>query len=95
MELKEGIYSIPPGHTLKILGDRQIQISPYKNGVSQSLQRCRDCEHLKIGRKCMDKQWWDSTYCEMKPKGKKKQLFYSAKPSDKACTNNFKPKNNG
>ena len=53
------------------------------------INRCRDCEHRKVGKCSMRNQWWESLYCELKPKtiGGVSGFFYSTKDSTPACKN--------
>lgn len=93
-ELRDGIYKIPEGHKVLWLKDKKIQVVPYTNLSKPFYNRCKDCKHLKIGKKSMRNQFWDSTYCELLPKsiGGKQDYFYARNPSHIACNNNFEPK---
>lgn len=92
MELKEGIYKLPP-HLKAVVRDgdtiivsTRARLSPYKH--------CRDCEHCKVGKyKFSPNQWWESTYCEMKPKKMacEGEWWYAA-PEGRIACELFKPK---
>ena len=83
-ELQEWEYTIPEGMTAKIK-DGKIIIK--RKPESASVLRCRDCKHMKTGKKCMRNQFWISCYCEEKPKTIKGETkyFYAVNLSDKAC----------
>lgn len=96
MTLTEGIYEIPASCTA-LYKDRKIIVKKKKNLDKENVIRCRHCEHCKYGKMSMRNQFWDSDYCEMKPKtiyGENK-YFYSTLPSRRAedCKN-FKLKEN-
>ena len=63
-------------------------VKPKKRSIDTPiLLKCRDCKHLKMGRMSLKNQWWDSLYCEMKPKtiAGETKYFYAEKPSTIAC----------
>ena len=88
--LTEGTYTIPDNCTAKY---EKRKIYVYKMKVDASVKRCRDCSHCKLGRLTMRRQWWDSSYCEMKPKiiSGKGGYYYSVQGSKVAC-DKFKDK---
>lgn len=58
-----------------------------KNEYRQSQLHCSDCTHCKSGKLSMRNQWWESFYCDKKPKtirGEEK-YFYAVNPKKKAC----------
>ena len=59
---------------------------PKKNSKPKVFH-CSDCIHLKMGRRTLQNQWYDSPYCEMKPKiiAGKSGYFYATLPGKKAC----------
>ena len=88
--LTEGTYTIPDDCTAKY---EKRKIYVYKMKADTSVKRCRDCCHCKLGRLSMRRQFWDSTYCEEKPKtiAGKDGYYYSIQGSRIAC-NKFKDK---
>ena len=66
---------------------------PKNQHAQPKINRCRDCEHRKVGRCSLRDQWWESSYCELKPKtiGGVSGFFYSVQDSKVACEN-FKEK---
>lgn len=62
---------------------------PKNQSEQPKIKRCRDCEHRKVGKCSMRNQWWESLYCELKPKtiGGVSGFFYSTKDSTPACEN--------
>ena len=65
---------------------RKVQIVK-RMSVGYSGPRCKDCRHCKEGRKTLFQQWYDSHYCDRKPKtiGGYAGYFYSARTEDRAC----------
>ena len=84
MLLKEGIYEIPDNCTA-VYSERKVIVKSKKR--KSDILTCRYCKHQKLGRKCMQQQWWDSFYCEVSPKviGGMEGYFYSANSCKKAC----------
>lgn len=69
MELQEGIYDIAEGYrAFTIEKGTKVQIvKRQREPVTEP--RCRDCKHCLRGKyKFSPRQWWESTYCEKKPK---------------------------
>lgn len=84
-ELQEGIYTIPDGLIVKVLpGARSIRVSKKREKYHHY---CRECIHQRPGRKSIQGQWWDSHYCEVKPKviNGKGGYFYAAGDGQMAC----------
>ena len=83
--LQPGSYSIPENCTFKYL-NRKIVVVPKKT-KDTSVLRCGTCKHIQTGRKCCKEQYWDTQYCDLKPKtiGGKTEYFYHVSPSTKAC----------
>ena len=83
MELQEGTYDIPANCTV-VYVKRQVIVKPMKEHTAL---HCRDCKHMKLGRKSMSHQWWDSFYCELSPKviNGVAGYYYSANPGKIAC----------
>lgn len=88
--LTEGTYTIPNDCTARY---EKRKIYVYKMKADPSVKRCRDCIHCKLGRLSMRRQFWDSTYCEMKPKiiAGKGGYYYNT-PSSKVACDKFKDK---
>ena len=86
MELKEGRYELPPDLKAKIVEGRVVVVSK-RTGHDYGAKRCKHCKHCKFGKKAMATQWWDSHYCDQKPKsiGGYDGYFYATQPSRKAC----------
>lgn len=84
-ELQPGTYAIPEDCTFKY-ANRQIIVVPKKT-KDTSVLRCATCKYMLTGKACMQNQFWDSTYCELRPKtiGGKTGYFYHVSPSTKAC----------
>ena len=84
-ELQPGTYAIPENCTFKY-ANRQIIVVP-KKAKDTSILRCATCVHMLTGKKCTQNQFWDTEYCELKPKtiGGKTEYFYHVSPSAKAC----------
>lgn len=84
-ELKPGTYAIPENCTFKY-SNRQIIVVP-KKIKDTNILRCGTCKYIKTGNKCLKDQYWETQYCELKPKtiGGKTEYFYHVSPSAKAC----------
>ena len=91
MKLEEGIYEIPDDCTA--LYSKRKVIVKKKTRQNNAVLRCEHCIHQKWGRLTMKNQWWESPYCEKKPKTirGKEGYFYNACSSNKACEM-FEPK---
>lgn len=85
-EITEGVYSIPDDCTV-IYQKRKVIVKKMKTAAKPKYFYCSDCIHQKIGRKVLWRQWYDSEYCEMKPKtiNGKSDYFYSASNNRMAC----------
>ena len=85
-EITEGVYSIPNDCTI-LYQERKVIVRKMKSNAKPKYFRCHDCIHQKTGRKMLRKQWFDSEYCDMKPKTIDGQsgYFYSAPNSRIAC----------
>ena len=83
--LQPGTYAIPENCTFKY-ANRKIIIVP-KKIKDAGILRCGTCKHIKTGNKCCKSQYWDTQYCELRPKtiGGKTEYFYHVSPSTKAC----------
>ena len=92
MKLEAGIYEIPDDCTA-VYSKRKVIVKKKLDADKPRVFHCADCVHQKWGRLSMKNQWWDSPYCEVKPKtiGGKEDYFYNACSSNKACEM-FKPK---
>lgn len=86
MKLEEGIYEIPDDCTA-VYSKRKVIVKKMLDADKLNVMRCGDCIHQKWGRLTMRNQWWDSPYCEKKPKiiEGKGGYFYNANSSKKAC----------
>jgi len=85
MELKEGTYTISQDLKAVVVNGNTIIIS--KRKISHD-NHCRDCVHCLTGKyKFSPKQWWESNYCDARPKiiGGQNGFFYAAPLSKKAC----------
>ena len=84
-KLQPGTYAIPEDCTFKY-ANRQIIVVP-KKVKDTSVLRCGTCKYIKTGNKCCKGQYWETQYCELKPKtiGGKAEYFYHVSPSAKAC----------
>lgn len=84
-KLQPGTYVIPEDCTFKY-ANRQIIVVP-KKVKDTSVLRCGTCKYIKTGNKCCKGQYWETQYCELKPKtiGGKAEYFYHVSPSTKAC----------
>ena len=89
--LQEGTYSIPDDCTA-VYVDRKVVVK--KKIVRPIKPHCSDCIHQKLGKKTMRNQWWDSYYCDAKPKiiNGQEGYFYNAQSSKVACVK-YEPKN--
>ena len=76
-------------HTTARMVAEALWPKPQKQLAQPKVKRCRDCGHRKIGKCCMRNQWWESSYCELKPKtiGGMSGFFYSVQDSKVACEN--------
>ena len=83
--LQPGSYAIPENCTFKYL-NRKIVVIPKKT-KDTSVLRCGTCKHIHTGNKCCKDQFWETQYCDLKPKtiGGKTEYFYHVSPSTKAC----------
>ena len=83
--LQPGTYAIPENCTFKYV-NRQIVVVPKKT-KDTSILRCATCKHIQTGRKCTTNQFWETQYCDLKPKtiSGKAEYFYHVSPSTKAC----------
>lgn len=90
MKLEEGVYSIPADCTVYYCG-RKVYVKKMKKRSDK--KHCSDCLHQKWGRKTLSNQFYDSPYCEVKPKiiNGEEGYFYNAQSSKVAC-NDFKPR---
>ena len=84
MKLEEGVYSIPADCTVYYCG-RKVYVKRMKK--RSECKHCRDCVHQKFGKKTIQNQWYDSAYCEIRPKtiNGKTGYFYNAISSKLAC----------
>lgn len=97
MTLTEGTYNIADDCRAKYKDRTLIVYKMTKKQIEQSkIKRCRDCVHQKTGKLCMRNQWWESTYCELKPKtiSGVSNFFYNAPDNRPACES-FKEKAEG
>ena len=94
MKLEEGIYEIPDDCTA-VYQNRKVIIKKMKAVDRPKVPHCGDCIHQKLGRKSLRNQYYDSPYCENKPKTIDGKLgyFYNASSYKKACEQ-FSPRNN-
>ena len=85
-EITEGIYSIPDDCTV-LYQERKVIVKKKRTENKPKYFHCCDCVHQKIGKKSLRKQWYDSEYCEMKPKVVNGQqgYFYCAPNNRIAC----------
>ena len=83
--LQPGTYAIPESCTFRY-ANRKIMVVPKKT-KDTSILRCGTCKYIKTGNKCCKDQYWETQYCELKPKtiGGKTEYFYHVSPSTKAC----------
>ena len=83
--LQPGTYAIPESCTFRY-ANRKIMVVPKKT-KDTSILRCGTCKYIKTGNKCCKDQFWETQYCELKPKtiGGKTEYFYHVSPSTKAC----------
>ena len=68
-ELTAGLYEIAKGYRAKIIdkGTKVQVLARVKNWDDSP--RCRDCKFCKRGKYAFSpNQWWESEYCEKKPK---------------------------
>lgn len=89
MFLIEGEYKLPADLKAKVVhGDTVLVTKRSKKDVVGYLHRCGNCIHQKCGRMSMRNQWWDSKFCEKKPKSIKGELkyFYAAGDYKAACS---------
>ena len=94
MKLEEGIYEIPDDCTA-VYQHRKVIVKRMKAIDKPKVNHCGDCLHQKWGKITMKNQFWDSPYCENKPKTiyGKEGYFYNASSFKKACEM-FKPRDN-
>ncbi len=90
MKLEEGIYEIQEDCTVYV---RQRKVIIQKMKVRGACNHCKDCIHQIMGRKTMMNQFYNSPYCELKPKviHGREGYFYNAQGTKKACEK-FEPK---
>lgn len=88
MTLEEGVYQIPDC-LRAVISKNTVKVFKRKVKEPQEVRNCGKCIHQKLGRKTMLNQWYDSPYCEMKPKtiNGKLDYFYSAHNTHPACGN--------
>lgn len=94
MELQEGIYNIAEGYrAFTIERGTKVQIVKRKKRIPVVESRCRNCKHCLRGKyKFSPGQWWESTYCEKKPKTVAgASYFYHVEELGKIC-DLFEPK---
>ena len=86
MKLEEGIYEIPDDCTA-VYSKRKVIVKKMLDADKPKFFHCADCIHQKWGRLTMRNQWYDSPYCEKRPKfiEGKGGYFYNAYSSKKAC----------
>lgn len=96
MTLKEGIYDIAEGYkAITIEKGTKVKILKRAKPAYEG-ERCRDCVHCQKGRYAFGpNQWWESNFCDKKPKtvAGRNDYFYSTTKSTKAC-NMFERKEN-
>lgn len=87
VELKEGIYALPPELKAQVIGGDKVIVEKRKGRPKRNVLHCSDCVHRKVGRKVRLNQYWDSGYCEMKPKtiDGRLEYFYCAPENRLAC----------
>ncbi len=92
MKLEEGIYEIPDNCTV-LYQHRKVVVKKMLNADKPKVFHCSDCIHQKWGKLTMKNQFWDSPYCEKRPKiiYGKNGYYYNANSSKKACEM-FEPK---
>lgn len=87
MELKEGVYFIPDGYTIKRIG-RSIQVyKPRGKCLAEGDYRCKDCVHYVEGY-TSNSGWYKSIVCDVQPKWKAKDgrmLYKAAQKYGKLC----------
>lgn len=88
MKLEIGTYEIADDCTI-VYRDHKVTVKKKTRGMPD-VMHCRDCIHQRFGRKTLKKQFYDSAYCELRPKNTD-GLFYCAPGSRIACYR-FKPK---
>ena len=83
--LRPGTYVIPENCTFRY-ANRRIMVASKKT-KDTSVLRCGTCKHMLTGKKCVQNQFYDTEYCDLKPKtiGGKTEYFYHVSPSAKAC----------
>lgn len=86
MVLEEGVYEIPDDCTVYVV-KRKINVVKKKIKTQPNLKRCRDCVHCKSGRLSVLNQFWDSNYCDVRPKqiSGKDGYFYATQDNRIAC----------
>ena len=92
MKLEAGIYEIPDDCTA-VYSKRKVIVKRMKDADKPKVLHCSDCIHQKWGKLTMRNQYWDSPYCECKPKTihGKDGYYYNAGSYNKACEM-FEPK---
>ena len=91
MVLEPGTYEIPDDCTAAYK-NRELIIKKKKRIILEDVKHCKDCIHQQIGRKLFKNQYWDSAFCDIRPKPNTDGRFYCAPNSRIACYK-FDPKN--
>ena len=88
MLLTEGEYKLPADLKANVVhGDTVVVMKRSQREIIGYTKNCGHCIHQKCGRLSSRNQWWDSKYCELKPKSIHGELkyFYAANDGKAAC----------